>query len=326
MTNLLSVQNLTKRFPAERRFLGKQKFVHAVNNVSFEVKKGETFSIVGESGCGKSTVSRLINHLIIPDTGDIWFEDTNIAALNEDAFRPFRQHMQMIFQDPSASLDPRMRIEDLIAEPLLLFTQMSESERRKRVRESLELVGLSPRYAERYPHEVSGGQCQRIGIARALLVNPQLIIADEPISSLDVSIQAQILILLQQLQKQFNLTYIFISHNLSVVELISDHVSVMYLGAIVETSSKKQLYDRPFHPYTQALLSAVPIPDPKVKKKRILLPGDLPSNVDLPQGCSFHTRCLYCQERCRQEMPELREIEPDHYAACHYAGELIKTA
>jgi len=319
MTDLLTINNLVKHFPAEKKLFGKQDYVHAVNNVSLEVREGETFSVVGESGCGKSTVSRLINHLIQPDSGEIWFDGTETAHLSENEFRPFRQHMQMIFQDPNSSLDPNMRIFDLISEPLLIFTEMSDRERRERVRELLEVVGLSYNHAERYPHEFSGGQRQRIGIARALSVNPKLIIADEPISSLDVSIQAQILNLLQKLQKQFNLTYFFISHDLSVVQLISDHVAVMYLGFIVEKAPKKELYQHPLHPYTQALLSAVPIPDPKIKKQRILLAGDLPSNIHLPAGCSFNSRCFRCQDRCREEKPELREIEKDHFVACHFA-------
>ena len=253
---LLSVKNMKKTFQANGGMFSKKKFVHAVNDVSFDIYPGETFSLVGESGCGKSTTGKLIDHLITPDSGEIWFEGKEISKLSEKEMRPLRSDIQMVFQDPYGSLNPRMKVQDLIGEPLLIHTNMSAGERLKKVHELLGTVGLSPSHGERYPHEFSGGQRQRIGIARALTVQPKLIIADEPVSALDVSIQAQVLNLLHQLQKDFNLTYLFISHDLSVVEMISDRIGVMYLGTIVETAPKKELYANPRHPYTRALLSA----------------------------------------------------------------------
>lgn len=318
---LLSVKNLTKRFPVGKNFFGKaNKFVHATNDVSFDVMPGETFSIVGESGCGKSTVSRLIDHLITPDSGEIWFEGKEISKLSEKEMRPIRQDIQMVFQDPYGSLNPRMKIQDIIGEPLLVHTKMSEGERLKRAYELLETVGLSAAHGERYPHEFSGGQRQRIGIARALAMHPKLIIADEPVSALDVSIQAQVLNLLRDLQEQYDLTYLFISHDLSVVEMISDRIAVMYLGSVMELAPNEELYSHPEHPYTQALLSAVPVPDPTVKKKHVLLKGDLPSNTKPPTGCLFHTRCPHCTEKCKTECPKMREIRPGHFVKCHYDG------
>ena len=269
---ILSLKNVTKTFPVGKTLLGKPlNFVHAVNNVSFDVYEGETFSIVGESGCGKSTTGRLINHLLTPDSGEIWFQGKEISKISQDEMRPIRRDMQMIFQDPAGSLNPRMRISDLIEEPLLIHTNLNKEERMKVVNELLGIVGLSSKHAQRYPHEFSGGQKQRVGIARALTVNPKLIIADEPISALDVSIQAQVLNLLHHLQEKYNLTYVFISHDLSVVEMISDRIAVMYLGFVVETAPKELLYNNPLHPYTEALLSAVPIPDPSYHKERIIL-------------------------------------------------------
>lgn len=315
---IVSVKNVTKTFAVGKNLLGKpDKFVHAVNNVSFDIYKGETFSVVGESGCGKSTTGRLIDHLLTPDSGEIWFEGKEISKLSTAQMRPIRKDIQMIFQDPAGSLNPRMRVEDLIEEPLLIHTNMSREERLRTAHELLEIVGLSSKHAKRYPHEFSGGQKQRIGIARALTVRPKLIIADEPISALDVSIQAQVLNLLHDLQKKFDLTYLFISHDLSVVEMISDRIAVMYLGYMVETAPKETLYQNPAHPYTQALLSAVPIPDPTHQKDRIILEGDIPSTINLPAGCPFATRCKMCKPECKTTKPVQKEIEPGHFVSCH---------
>ena len=315
---LVSVKNISKTFAASKGMFAKKKFVHAVNDVSFDIMPGETFSLVGESGCGKSTTGKLIDHLITPDSGEIWFEGKEISKISQNEMRPLRADIQMVFQDPYGSLNPRMKVQDLIGEPLLIHTKMTAGERLKKVHELLNVVGLSASHGERYPHEFSGGQRQRIGIARALTVNPKLIIADEPVSALDVSIQAQVLNLLQQLQEEYNLTYLFISHDLSVVEMISDRIGVMYLGTIVETADKKELYAHPKHPYTRALLSAVPIPDPEKKSKRIILQGDLPSPSNPPSGCLFHTRCPHCTEKCRTQRPEPVEVAPGHVVKCHY--------
>lgn len=318
MEKIVSLVNVTKVFPAGKNLFGRAaKYVHAVNNVSFDVYEGETFSIVGESGCGKSTTGRLINHLLTPDRGEIYFQGKEISKISQDEMRPLRKDMQMIFQDPAGSLNPRMRVSELIEEPLLIHTKMPAAERRKLVTELLGIVGLSASLAERYPHEFSGGQKQRIGIARALTVNPKLLIADEPISALDVSIQAQVLNLLHRLQERYQLTYVFISHDLSVVEMISDRVAVMYLGSVVETAPKDLLYSRPLHPYTHALLSAVPIPDPTQQKERIILEGDIPSNIDLPAGCPFAARCGRCMPACLTHMPETKEVESGHFVACY---------
>lgn len=318
MEKIVSVKNVTKTFPVGKNLLGQpDKFVHAVNNISFDIYKGETFSIVGESGCGKSTTGRLIDHLLVPDSGEIWFQGKEISKISQAEMRPLRKDIQMIFQDPAGSLNPRMRVEDLIEEPLLIHTNMTKQERSKVSHELLEIVGLSTKHAKRYPHEFSGGQKQRIGIARALTVKPELIIADEPISALDVSIQAQVLNLLHNLQERFDLTYLFISHDLSVVEMISDRIAVMYLGFVVETAPKTKLYENPAHPYTQALLSAVPIPDPTHQKERILLEGDIPSTINLPAGCPFATRCKMCKPECKQTRPVQKEIEPGHFVSCH---------
>ena len=288
-----------------------------MNNVSFDVYEGETFSIVGESGCGKSTTGRLINHLLIPDSGEVWFQGKDISRISQDEMRPIRKDMQMIFQDPAGSLNPRMRVSELIEEPLLIHTDLDREGRMKIVNELLGIVGLSAKHAQRYPHEFSGGQKQRIGIARALTVNPKLVIADEPISALDVSIQAQVLNLLHRLQESYKLTYVFISHDLSVVEMISDRIAVMYLGFVVETAPKEMLYKNPMHPYTEALLSAVPIPDPTYHKERIILEGDIPSTINLPKGCPFAARCKHCKPECMEQRPETKEVEPGHFVACH---------
>ena len=321
---LLSVRHVSKRFPVGKSFFGRaNKFVHAVNDVSFDVMPGETFSIVGESGCGKSTTSRLINRLIDPNEGEVYFDGQEISKLPAKEFRPLRAKMQMVFQDPYGSLNPRMKVQDIIAEPLLVHTNLSAGERLKRAQELLGVVGLSPTHGERYPHEFSGGQRQRIGIARALSVNPKLIIADEPVSALDVSIQAQVLNLLRDVQERYNLTYLFISHDLAVVEMISDVVAVMYLGHIVEIAPNEELYGHPSHPYTQALLSAVPVPDPDVKKEHILLQGDLPSPTNIPAGCPFHTRCPLATEKCKTETPKPHTVGERHTVTCHYPEKTV---
>ena len=314
---LVSVKHAVKTFQANKGMFSGKKYVHAVNDVSFDIHEGETFSLVGESGCGKSTTGRLVNHILVPDSGEVWFDGKDISKYTEKEMRPLRKDIQMIFQDPYGALNPRIKIQDQIGEPLLIHTNTSAGERLKKVHELLEIVGMNPMHGERYPHEFSGGQLQRVGIARALTVNPKLIIADEPVSALDVSIQAQVLNLMQDLQEQYKLTYLFISHDLSVVEMISDRIGVMYLGTIVETAPKADLYAHPEHPYTQALLSAVPIADPTREKKRIILKGDLPSPVNPPKGCLFHTRCPYCTEKCKTERPEFKEISNGHFVKCH---------
>ena len=310
---VLSAKHIVKQFPASHG-----RTLTACNDINLNVYKGKTLGIVGESGCGKSTFVRMVISLDKPTSGEILYHGKNLADLSKKETWLNRQNMQMVFQDPYGSLNPRMKVQDLIGEPLLIHTNMSAGERLKKVHELLGTVGLSPSHGERYPHEFSGGQRQRIGIARALTVQPKLIIADEPVSALDVSIQAQVLNLLQQLQKDFNLTYLFISHDLSVVEMISDRIGVMYLGTIVETAPKKELYANPRHPYTRALLSAVPIPDPEVKKERITLKGDLPSPSNPPSGCLFHTRCPHCTEKCKTQVPTPVEIAPGHIVKCHY--------
>ena len=314
---LVSVKHAVKTFQANQGLFTGKKYVPAVNDGSFDIHEGETVSLVGESGCGKSTTGRLVNHILVPDSGEVWFDGKDISKYTEKEMRPLRKDIQMIFQDPYGALNPRIKIQDQIGEPLLIHTNMSAGERLKKVHELLEIVGMNPMHGERYPHEFSGGQLQRVGIARALTVNPKLIIADEPVSALDVSIQAQVLNLMQDLQEQYKLTYLFISHDLSVVEMISDRIGVMYLGTIVETAPKADLYAHPEHPYTQALLSAVPIADPTREKKRIILKGDLPSPVNPPKGCLFHTRCPYCTEKCKTERPEFKEISNGHFVKCH---------
>ncbi|MCS7464282.1 dipeptide ABC transporter ATP-binding protein [Paenibacillus doosanensis] len=326
-TPLVEVKGLQKSFTIKKGWLGSDKYLRAVDGITFAIRKGETFSLVGESGCGKSTTGRLITRLLKPNGGEVWFNGQNITALNDHQMRPLRKDMQMVFQDPYASLNPRMKVKELVAEPLIIHTKLSTKERDQLAHELLETVGLSSFHAERYAHEFSGGQRQRIGIARALSVRPSLIVADEPVSALDVSIQSQVLNLLQDLQEEYGLTYLFISHDLSVVEHISDRIGVMYLGALVETADKDTLYERPLHPYTQALLSSVPVPDPSQKRERIILKGDLPSPVDPPSGCRFHTRCPSCMDICRQNVPVFREVEPGHQVACHlYDEEMMRNA
>ncbi|OME64956.1 dipeptide/oligopeptide/nickel ABC transporter ATP-binding protein [Paenibacillus odorifer] len=322
-TPLIEVKSLKKFFSVKKGFFGTTRYLHAVDGISFAIRKGETFSLVGESGCGKSTTGRLVTRLLEPNDGEVWFKGQNISHISDNQMRPIRKDIQMVFQDPYASLNPRMKVKDLVAEPLLIHTKLSSKERDKLACELLETVGLNSIHAERYAFEFSGGQRQRIGIARALSVRPSLIVADEPVSALDVSIQSQVLNLLQDLQEEYGLTYLFISHDLSVVEHISDRIGVMYLGSLVETADKDTLYDRPMHPYTQALLSSVPVPDPTLKKERIILKGDLPSPVDPPSGCRFHTRCPSCMEICKQHVPIFREVEPGHEVACHLFDEEI---
>lgn len=315
---LLEVNQLKKYFPVSGGLFGrKQGDVKAVDDISFFVNKGETLGLVGESGCGKSTTGRMLMRLIEPTEGKVVFEGKDLTALNSAEMRKMRKEMQMVFQDPFASLNPRHTVEQILEEPLIVHGIGNKEERKRRVREMLEVVGLSSYHAKRYPHQFSGGQRQRIGIARALMTKPKLIIADEPVSALDVSIQSQVLNLLEDLQKEFQLTYIFIAHDLGVVKHISDRVGVMYLGRLVEITTSDQLYDKPLHPYTKALLGAVPIPDPALKKDRELLTGDIPSPQNPPTGCAFHTRCKECMEICKTERPQLKEIEPGHFAACH---------
>lgn len=315
---LLQVKGLKKYFPITAGLFNKQiGQVKAVDDLSFVVYKGETLGIVGESGCGKSTTGRMLLRLIEPTEGSIVFENEEVTKLSPQQLRKVRRDMQMIFQDPFASLNPRHTVEKILEEPLIVHGIGSKEERRKKVREMLEVVGLSSYHAKRYPHQFSGGQRQRIGIARALMTKPKLIIADEPVSALDVSIQAQVLNLLEDLQKEFGLTYIFIAHDLGVVRHISDRVGVMYLGRMVELANSEDVYRNPKHPYTQALLEAVPIPDPEYKKEKQLLSGDLPSPSNPPAGCAFHTRCQACMDICKTTKPAWKEVEQGHYVACH---------
>jgi oligopeptide transport system ATP-binding protein len=316
---LLQVRDLKKHFEIKRGFLwGEPAKVHAVDGVSFDLFRGETLGLVGESGCGKSTTGRLILRLIEPTAGEVIFDKTPVYRAGKSEMRALRQKMQIIFQDPYSSLNPRMTVEQIVGEGIVIHKlAQTRAERRERVADLLQKVGLSPEQMHRYPHEFSGGQRQRVGIARALAVNPRLIIADEPISALDVSIQAQVINLLEDLQQQFDLTYLFIAHDLRVVEHISDRVAVMYLGKIVELAESEALYSKPLHPYTEALLSAIPIPDPATKRQRIILEGDPPSPIHPPSGCPFHTRCHKRFQRCDREVPVLREVAPRHWVACH---------
>src|SRR5947207_11504948 len=323
MTALLEVENLVRHFVAERSVFGRPTaFVKAVDGVSFHVNAGETLALVGESGCGKSTVSRLVLRLIEPDSGSIRFDGRDLLSLDANALRAFRRQAQIIFQDPYASLNPRMTVNQILSEPLALHDLVPPDRRRARVEEILRLVGLEPRFARRYPHEFSGGQRQRIAIARALAVEPKLVICDEPVSALDVSIRSQILNLLRDLQERLGLSYIFVSHDLAVVKHIADRVAVMNLGGIVETADTRSLFAAPRHPYSRALLSAIPVPKPRAKRSRMLLQGEMPSALNPPPGCRFHTRCPYAIERCRIEEPELLADSTGHATACHRIAEL----
>jgi oligopeptide transport system ATP-binding protein len=323
---LLRVENLTMHFPIYRGVIRRQVgAVHAVDGVTFDVKRGETLGLVGESGCGKSTTGRTILQLYRPTAGTVHFEDADLVHLKGEELRRMRRKMQMIFQDPYASLNPRMTVADIVGEPLMVHNVATGKEIQERVQHLLELVNLNPSFATRYPHEFSGGQRQRIGIARALALQPSFVVCDEPISALDVSIQAQVVNLLEELQEQFHLTYLFIAHDLSMVRHISDRVAVMYLGVIVEMASRDDLYENPLHPYTQALLSAVPIPDPVAdsKRERIILKGDVPSPVNPPSGCRFRTRCPIAEAVCAESRPEFREIRPGHFVACFFAERFL---
>src|SRR3954453_2006778 len=323
MTALLEVEGLVKHFVADRSVFGTPRaFVKAVDGVSFRVDAGKTLALVGESGCGKSTVSRLVLRLIEPDAGHVRFDGRDLLALDAGELRAFRRSAQIIFQDPYASLNPRMTVEQILTEPLLLHDLVPAPRRRARVEELLRLVGLEPRFARRYPHEFSGGQRQRIAIARALAVEPKLIICDEPVSALDVSIRSQILNLLRDLQDRLGLAYIFVSHDLAVVKHIADRVAVMNLGVIVETADTQALFASPRHPYSRALLSAIPVPKPHAKRSRMLLQGEMPSALNPPAGCRFHTRCPYAIERCRSETPQLAADAGEHLTACHRKANL----
>lgn len=315
---LLRVEDLKIYYPVAGSGFGKKEFVKAVDGVTFEVKKGEVFGIVGESGCGKSTLGRGVCKLENLTSGHVYLDGEDITEYNDRRMRSIRKKVQMVFQDPYASLNPRMSVFDIIAEPLLVHhLYQDKADLEKKVLDLLHRVGLDDYHANRYPHEFSGGQRQRIGIARALAVEPSLIIADEPVSALDVSIQAQVLNLLNELKHDLDLTYIFVAHDLSVVEYISDRVGVMYLGNFVEVGEKEKIYSNPMHPYTQALLSAVPVPDPTAKRERILLEGSIPSAHKPPTGCKFHTRCPKCMECCKTQAPERYEVDDGHYVYCH---------
>jgi len=315
--NLVQIKGLKKYFPVgSGLFVSSKATVKAVDDVSFAIRRGETFGLVGESGCGKTTTGRCILRLIEPTAGEIYFDGVDLLKLSKKELRGKRRDMQIIFQDPFASLNPRMSVGQIISEPLEIHRIGNKAERKERVAELLKVVGLDPDYSRRYPHEFSGGQRQRIGIARALALNPKFIVADEPVSALDVSVQAQIVNLLQDLQAQYGLTYLFISHGLAVVEHISTRVGVMYLGKLVEVAPSEQIYRNPLHPYTQILLASIPIPDPDVKRERVTLEGDVPTPIDPPSGCYFHTRCPKAKSECKVIEPKLREVEKDHWVAC----------
>ena len=323
MSTLLSVENLRKAFRVSSNRPGAPKrLLKAVDDVSFTIKAGETLGLVGESGCGKSTAGKLLLRLIEPDDGVIRFDGKRVTGMAKRELTALRRDMQMIFQDPYSSLNPRMRVGDIIGEPLVIHGLAKDREVREQVFSLMAKVGLSEEHYDRYPHEFSGGQRQRIGIARTLAVRPRLIVADEPVSALDLSIQAQIINLLKDLQQEFSLTYLFISHDLGVIEHVCDRVAVMYLGRIVEVADAELFYSQPRHPYSEALLNAVPVPDPQHVRQHQILSGEIPSPIDPPSGCHFHPRCPYAQEICRQEYPSLVEQAPGHQAACHFSGEV----
>jgi oligopeptide/dipeptide ABC transporter ATP-binding protein len=319
LESLLQVKDLKKHFLTKKLFSRTGRVVHAVDGVSFAIEKGETFGLVGESGCGKSTIAKLVLRLLEPTAGRVYFEGYNLFELGQRELRQLRRRMQAVFQDPATSLNPRMTAGEIIGEPLAIHNLVDKAERAKRVGELMEVVGLSSSQAARYPHEFSAGQKQRIGFARALAVNPVFIVADEPVSSLDVSIRAQILNLMQDLQQTLGLTYLFISHDLSVIKHLSARIAVMYLGRIVELGSTVNIFNHPRHPYTQALLSAIPIPNPEIKRERIILEGELPSPIDPPAGCKFHTRCPNRMEKCGRIEPELVDTGNKHLVSCHLA-------
>lgn len=316
--NLVEVKDLKKYYPVNSR--GKKETARALDGVSFEIRRGETLGLVGESGCGKTTVGRAILNLIPATSGEIWFDGQEISGYSEKQMRPLRQAMQIIFQDPYGCLDPRKTVFDLIGAPLLLYGMKNKEERKKRVLELMQEVGLRSDYLDRYPHEFSGGQRQRIGIARAIAVHPKFIVCDEPVSALDVSVQAQVVNLIRRLQKEYGLTYLFISHDLRVVRHLCDRIVVMYLGKVVEAGDKKDIYEHPAHPYTQALLSAVPEIGSDSYEKRVILKGDIPSPIDPPTGCRFHTRCPAAQERCTREEPTMVDLGGGHCCSCHFCG------
>ncbi|MFH1135091.1 MAG: dipeptide ABC transporter ATP-binding protein [Pseudomonadota bacterium] len=319
---LVKVSDLVKYFPIHSGLLFRETaYVKAVDGVNLDIRRGETLGLVGESGCGKSTLGRLILRLEEPTSGDIEFEGESILGYDREKMRLLRKNMQIIFQDPFSSLNPRKNVAHIVGEPLLVHGMKNRRAREEQVRKLLETVGLTREHMRRFPHQFSGGQRQRIGVARALALHPKLIICDEAVSALDVSIQAQVINLLEDLQDEFGLTYLFISHDLSVVEHISDRVAVMYLGKIVELAESEELYRDPLHPYTQALLSAAPLPDPEAKNRRTILKGDVPSPIAPPPGCRFHTRCPYVEDLCRNREPLMRELKPGHFGACHFAGQ-----
>ena len=323
---LLETKDVVKHYPVTGGvFLRQVASVKAVDGVSLNILPGETLGLVGESGCGKSTLGRLILRLEEPTSGDVLFKGRSILGLDSKQMRALRREMQIIFQDPFSSLNPRKSVAHIVGEPLFVHGMTDRREREARVLELLQVVGLMREHMRRYPHQFSGGQRQRIGVARALALNPKLIICDEPVSALDVSIRGQVINLLQDLQEEFGLTYLFISHDLSVVEHISDRVAVMYLGKLMELADSETLYKSPLHPYTQALLSAAPIPDPKRKRKRVILSGDVPSPIDPPSGCRFHTRCLYAKDVCSQKEPSFRQVRENHFSACHFAQEIFES-
>src|SRR5579885_1509094 len=322
MTELLKVEDLVKRFPVRGGLLSRAVgWVHAVTGVSSSIGEGETLGLVGESGCGKTTAARLVARLMEPDAGKIVFESNDIGPLRGRSLKPFRRKIQMIFQDPYSSLNPRMKVGEIIAEPLVIHRETTRAQKRDKVAALLDQVGLSPKVYDRYPHEFSGGQRQRVGIARAIALFPKLIVADEPVSALDVSVAAQIVNLLQDLQDKYKMSYLFISHDLKMVNHLSHKIAVMYLGKVVEAGPREAL-KKPLHPYTQALIAAIPIPDPKTKRQKLILSGEIPSPMHPPPGCAFHTRCPFAEKRCKEEVPEMKEWSKNHFAACHFVPKI----